>query len=204
MRIDSFVPVRTLTFSSANMLDVDAIKAAIATAASIQTYTGAALDGVVPTTGLTLAGHSGIAQYPSITCSNSAGSYVLNSTCAFTGTYGGEAVTRTATITSTAGNGTYIANGAIDIGSCSKIVLAAQVNTSGSVSMGLTDLAPNKSNGTIQPICGVRAVTAGNVAVVYYSGHEEVLALDTFEKEYLKIFRIRQATTTVGIRVYLQ
>jgi hypothetical protein len=204
MRVDSLVPSRTLTFSSTNMLDVDALVTSIATAASITTFSGAGLNGVVPTTGLTLAGHSGIAQYPSITCSNSVGSFVLNSTCVFTATYGGEAVTRTATITSTAGNGTYIANGPIDVGSCTKAVLAAQVNTSGTVSLGLTDLACPKVNGAQSPICSIRAAAAGNVAVVYYGGFEEVIALDTYEREDLKVYRIRQATTTVGIRVYLQ
>jgi hypothetical protein len=185
------------------MLDVDALVLSLATATSVGTFTGAALNGVVPTTGLTLAGHSGIAQYPSITCSNSAGSYVANSTCVFTGTYGGEAVTRTATITSTAGNGTYIANGPIDVGSCTRIVLAAQADTSGAVSCGLTDLACPKINGQLHPFIGVRAAAGGNVAVVYSGAWEDVLVLAAAESDDIQFDRIRQATTAVGIRVYL-
>lgn len=186
------------------MLDVDALKTALATVAAITTYTGAALNGVVPSTHLTAAGHSGICQYPSVTCSNAVGSYVLNSTVKFTATYGGEAVERTATITSTAGNGTYIADGPIDVDSCTKIVIAAQVDTSGSVSFGLTDLACKKYNHHLQAFQGVRAATAGNVAVTYPGGYTDVLVLAAAESDYVLFERIVQATTTVAIRVYMQ
>lgn len=193
---------RTLTFTSSNMLDVDAIKTHLATVAAITAYSGAALNGVVPSTGLTLAGFSEICQYPSVTCTNVAGAYVANSTVLFTGTYGGEAVVRTATITSTAGNGTYIADGPIDVASCTQIVIAAQANTNGDVSFGLTDMACPKKYGQLVAFTGVRAASGGNVAVVYPGGYADTLVLAAAESDYVLIERIVQASTNVGIRVY--
>lgn len=125
---------------AASLLDVDGIKTSIATAASIQTYSGVALNGTLAGYG----GHADLCSYPTASASSNAGSYVNGSTVQFVGTYNGVATTRTATVVGTDGNATFVADGPLDIGSVTSIVVAAQVNTSGAWTFGYTGVCPKK------------------------------------------------------------
>jgi len=185
------------TFSSAIAV-LNSIKASIATAATVQTYTGAALDGASasPLPG----GKTGFAQWPAATASSSAGSYINASTVVFTGTYKGVAVTRTATVSGTGGNATFIADGPVD-GAVTKIVVGAQSNTSGAWTFGFVDLECRKIlvDGTTyrsEPWRQVRGGSVGNVGIVLLDDTAEILPCIEGEVHPVLISRLKTSTTT--------
>ncbi len=195
---------RSITFTaSANLLDANAIKTSIATQATAFSYSGAALDGAavgadhiarpVPNS------HTGLAQYPVVTASAAAGSYVNGSTITFTGTYGGEAATSVATVVGTDGAAAFIGSSPLE--TVSAVAGEAQANAGGQFEFGFTDLAARKYLNKVVPWQELRGYAAGAIACVY-SGGEDLLPVAEGEHHDVKPIRIRQATTTVGFTLY--
>ncbi len=190
---------RSITCTTANLIDIDSIKTAIATVAAITTYTGAQLNGA-DVGGDFIArptpdGHTGCAQYPIVTGAANAGSYVNLSTVVFTGTYGGVPATSTATVVGTDG-GTFIADNPLD--TVSSVTIGAQVNAGGSWQLGFTDLACRNLYGNAHPFRALRVNAAGNVDVVYDGGFGDLIPFLAGEIQHIEPFRVRQATTTAA------
>jgi hypothetical protein len=190
-----------VTFTAANIPQLNGIKTSIATAASVATYTGAALNGASATP--LPDSKTGFAQWPAATASSSAGSYVDGSTIVFTGTYHGAAVTRTATVVGTGGNATFIADGPVD-GAITSIVVAAQTNTSGAWTFGFVDLeCPVTSIGDgkfkRRPWTKARGSTAANIGFYRKSGAADYLPCIAGESHSVEISRLKTSTTTVTL-----
>ena len=196
-----FASPNAVTFTSANIPQLNGIKTSIATAATIATYTGAAINGASATP--LPDSKTGYAQWPSATASSSAGSYVDASTVVFTGTYKGAAVTRTATVVGTGGNTTFVADGPVD-GAVTKIVVGAQVNTSGAWTFGFVDLqCPMLPCGDGQyrakPWKRCRGSTAANIGYVSNAGNAEYVPCIAGEQHAIEIHRLKTSTTTVTL-----
>jgi hypothetical protein len=198
---------RSVSFTAgSSLLDADGIKQSIATAATAASYSGVALNGAYAAAGIATpapGGQTGLAQWPVATASSSAGSYINATEIVFTGTYGGAAVTRTATVVGTDGGTSFIADGPLE--TCTQIDVEAQQNTSGAWTFGFTDLGPAKKPerpGTPY-FSGMRAGTTANVAVAYSGGYTDVIP--AVAGEYLPVMpeRIVGATTTAQFSVYL-
>lgn len=191
------------TFTTANIATANGIKTSIATAASAQNYTGAALNGSTKTP--SPDGKSGWAQWPTATASSAAGSYVAGSKIVFSGTYKGQAVTRNATVVGADGNATFVADGPMD-GACTGIAVEAQTNTSGSWTFGWADLeCPRRGYDAQQePFHGARGGSAGNVGFYRTNGEADILPCVAGEQHRgVLIPRIRTSTTTATpITVY--
>ena len=131
---DQYSSHRPVTIITAEIADPDAIKTSIATVAAAVSYTGVALNGAdanpgpaTPTPSHTDNVVTDVPQYPTATASSSAGSYVDGSEVVFTGTYGGAAKSRTATVVGTDGNATFVADGPLD--TVSTVAVDAQADT---------------------------------------------------------------------------
>lgn len=182
------------TFTTANIADLDAIKTSIATAATAQTYSGAALNGASTTP--YPDSKTGFAQWPAATASSHAGSYVNGSTVVFTGTYLGETVTRTATVSGTGGGATFIADGPID-GPVTSVVVDAQADTGGAWTFGFVDLCCRRRNNRNEPWREVRCGgVAGDVGFVRPNGAADVLPCTVGEHHSVLILRLKTSTTT--------
>lgn len=183
---------RSMTFTTAAQLfDVDGIKTSIATALTAQTYT--TFNGTNTVGG----SFARLASYPTVLAAVAAGAYTASSTVVFTGTYGGAVVTRTATIVGTDGNATaFIADGPLDIGSITSIVVAAQADTDGFLSFGWTGLAPRKDKAWT---CVARE--AGTLYVAYPGGETDDVPLPIHGEHYAYVSRIL-AATTIDFTVY--
>lgn len=184
------------TFTVANIADPDSIKASIATAATAQSYSGAALNGAskkpLPDS------KTGFAQWPTATASNSAGSYVNGSKIVFTSTYKGYPVVRTATVVGANGNATFVADGPVD-GDVTLIAVGAQANAAGAWTFGFADLeCPSRSSDKVlEPWRHARGTGAGNIGVVNLDGSAEVLPCLDGEHHSTEIYRLKTSTTTV-------
>lgn len=193
---------RSMSFST--LLDADGIKTSIATAATAQTYSGAAINGAYAAAGIATPApndHTDVDQYPVAVASSSAGSYTNGSLILFIGTYNGLAVTRTATVSGTGGNASFIADGPMR--TVSEIRVGAQANASGAWTFGFTDLAMPIIGGMKYPFTFLRATGAGNIRVQHVGGYLETMAFAAAEQaEPLRLERIIQTLTTVsGFRV---
>lgn len=158
---------RSLSFdqSDGHYADDNGIKTSIATAATQQTYSGVQLNG----TNVCGAGYANLASWPTVKTSSQAGGYTAGSTVVFTGTYAGQAQTRTATIVSANGAETLLADGPLDIGSVTSIVVAAQPGTSGALEFGWSGVAPKFG----RPAWRIVARAAGAVHVANEQGEED-------------------------------
>lgn len=195
---------RSMTFTTAGLLDADGIKTALATTTAAITYSGATLNGAYVTAGVATPapnGHTDVDQYPVITLSSSAGAYTNGAVVQYVGTYNGEAVTRTATIVGANGGASFIADGPMR--TVTSIICPAQASTAGSLTHGFTDLCRPIIDGVKVAFNFLRATGAGNIAVKQVGGYSEVMAFAAAERaEPLNVERIVQATTTVsGFRV---
>lgn len=170
----------TRTVAAANLIDVDGFKTSIATAASVQSYSGGALNGASASAG---PAH-GFAFIPSATLASNSGSYVAGSAITFVGTYLGVATTRTGLIVGANGNETVLGDGPLD-GPLTSIGVAAQVNTGGSFQFGWTDMLPAGRIGPTpgfgsakQPASwlGLTPSTSGAVHVGYSGSLEDTIA----------------------------
>lgn len=199
---------RSLSLTASTVLDADAIKTTIATAATVATYSGAALNGAsVGTDHIARPAPSGladVAQYPIAVASSSAGSYLDKSTIVFTGLYGGLPVTRTATVSGTGGNATFVADGPMD--SCSSVVVAAQANTSGAWTFGWNDIACPEGDGLVLPFRELVATSSGNVMITCGDGHTDTLTALTatslpLRLEVKRVWFSNVATTLATLRL---
>ena len=194
---------RFWTLTASTIAVPTGIKTSIATATTAATYTTSALNGSLVTSNIATAKPStfaGLAQYPTVTATNSVGSYTLNSTVVFVGTYGGTAYRRTATITSTAGNGTFAADGPLD--AVTSIEVAAQANTSGAFTFGFGNVAPRAINGKVQPIKRIRAVAAGTIIVMDGSAVSQTLTFTLGQDDWISPQQILATGTATSFTVY--
>lgn len=199
---------RCISLTRSSVLDATAIKTSIATAATAQSYTGAALNGSdVGSDHIARpapSGHEHVAQYPIAVASNSAGSYVADSLITFTGTYGGVAVVRTATVVGTDGNATFIANGPLD--TCSQIDVAAQADTSGAFTFGWDDIACPGPDSIVTPFRQLVATSTGAVRITCGDGHPDTIGSLTATslplwQEVRRVWFSNAATTLTTLRL---
>jgi hypothetical protein len=202
---------RVLTLTASSVVSTNAIKTSVATVAAAVTYSGAALNGADVDGSYvarpTPSGLSNVAQYPTATASSNAGSYVNGSHVMFTGTYGdgyGSNVTRTATVSGTGGNATFIADGPLD--TLTSITVDAQTNTGGAWVFGWNDIACPRRGGCLEPYRTIRPTSAGNCLVTCASGDDALLPLTLGgSDEIVNVNRIKfsDATTTITtVNVY--
>ena len=150
----------TITLSDID--DDNGIKLSIATAVTVQTYSGAALDGAMANPGPAYTKM----QRLSVTTAANAATYIVGSTIVFTGTdQSGNPRVCTATIVETNGGEVLDAvdeNGE-DAGAMtvSSIVVAAQNDVNGAFEFGVTDVVFD------QPVRVIRGGAAGNVFVEF-------------------------------------
>lgn len=199
---------RILPLTASSVLDATAIKTSIATSASAVTYTGNALNGSDVDAEYVAkpapSGLTNVAQYPIAVASNSAGSYVASSKITFTGTYGGRAVVRTATVVGTGGNATFIADGPMN--TVTSITVAAQANTSGAWTFGWNDIACKQVGGADEPFRIIRPTSTGNLVVTCGSGDDATIDLISGgPDEILYTTRLKfssTSTTITTVKVY--
>lgn len=180
--------------TNADLLDVDAIKTAIATATSQQTYT--TFNGALSSGGaVALDPPRGV----SVTTSESVGSYVAAG-IVFTGTYNGAVQTETLTLTATGGNETI--RGSKPFDTVTSIVVPAMSNTSGQFRFGVADLFAPPG----EWFRAVRSCDAdGNIAVevTKKSGVETVIIpVAKHVREDILFQRLVGGSTSTGIVVY--
>lgn len=205
----------TKTFAAASLVDADGIKESVATAATISTYTGVALDGDLAESGPT----HGLAYFPTFTSSANAGSYVAGSTIVFHGSYRGRTVQRTAVVVGTDGGQSGVrADGPLE-GPPTSIVVAAQVNTGGAFEFGVTDALPNSRSASAPAafmntedealLKSWRKVVGGgtgNIAAGYgqfgLASEDVVPVVPGQEIAGAGVSRIIATTTTVPVTVY--
>jgi hypothetical protein len=145
------------TFTSAQLADVDAIKTAIATAATIQTYTGAAINGALA---ISNVAYMRLPQAVSMTASSAASQYTALSLVVFTGTaWDGSALTESLTVTDANGGWTVVGNEGFR--TVTQVLVAAQAATGGQWEFGVRDvLMPSAS-----PIRQIRHGSDGDILV---------------------------------------
>jgi hypothetical protein len=192
---------RTITLATTDLVDADGIKTSIATAATAQSYTTAALNGalVFSNTGEPrFAGFLELASYPTVTASANGGSYVVGSAIEFVGTYAGQPVTRTALLTTANGGETVFANGPID--TVTTIRVAAQVNTGGAFTFGFSGVCPRKKADGHLRKWGLVGGGSGNLVVGYPLGGD-TLVTTAGQQHPVAVSRI-YATTAVPVTIY--
>jgi hypothetical protein len=204
-RYDNGPSPRTVSFANgAALVDADGIKTLVATVATAASYTGAALNGAYANPGPaypTPGTHTGLAQYPTVTTtSETPDTYNITDPIVFTGTYGGEVATSSATLVAVKGGEAIIGDHPLD--SVVSIAVPAQLGTAGEFTFGFTDLAARKANGIIYPWRKVRAGGAGNVGLKFECQDVDTLAMLEGEKDDLLITRVVAATTNVAFRLY--
>lgn len=186
----------SLDASAGAYADDNGIKTSIATVAAITTYL-APFNGV-STVGKAIAtgSHSSFVSWPTVTASSAAASYVAASTIVFTGTYGGQIVSRTAALTTANGNETVLADGPLDHGSITKIVVAAQVDTAGAFLFGWTGIGPKKGYAWT-----LVAREAGSIVVSHPDGGDDTILLPIHGQHLAHVSRIF-AAVTIDVTAY--
>ncbi len=200
---DLYASPRPITLLVSEIADADAIKTTIATSSSAASYSGADLDGAdanpgpaYPTPTNTGQVVTDVPQYPTATAASHASSYVDGSEVTFTGTYGGAAKTRTATVVGTDGNATFVADGPLD--SCSQVDVEAQADALGAWTFGWTDIGSWNDAGVDAPPRAVRGSGAdGFVKVGDTDGNTNLTPFIDGETQYIAPHRIYASGTTV-------
>lgn len=168
---------RSKTFTTEALFDVDAVKTSVATVADAVSYSGAGLNGASVSDGVAsplLGGHTGFASYPSCSRADNASSYVNESTATLTGTYRGQAVTRTITFSGTDGDDKTLADGPMD--TITQIDIEAQADTGGAFEFGWSGLvAPQQLNKGVRWL--LVANETGAFIVEYGGGLQDTVTL---------------------------
>lgn len=208
----NLVPMRRRSFTldpaAGDLADDNGIKTSIATAATQQTYTSFNGSSTVGKTGMQFA------SWPTVKASSATASYVAGSSIVFTGTYQGATKQRTALLTSADGGETVVADGPLDHGSITSIVVAAQVDTAGALEFGWKDIAPKLAGYSTTGVGSKGLVlqdpegtwilvarAAGNVHVGMDGGVDETLALPIHGIHYAYVTRV-YSDTAVLITIY--
>jgi hypothetical protein len=131
---------RSMSFLAAGLLDLDGFVTTLSTITSADVLTGAELNGALVVANVGLPPKPGIAFWPSVTSSSTTGAFVAGSDIVFTGTYNGQVVTRTSTLTAANGNETIIADGPLE--TLTRIDIEAQADTDGSFTFGFSGIGP--------------------------------------------------------------
>lgn len=200
-------PHRCISLTRSSVLAATAIKTSIATAVTPQTYSGAALNGASVTANIATPAPSSqvrVAQFPIAVAATNGGSYIAGSLITFTGTYGGVAVVRTATVVGTGGNATFVADGPLD--TCSSITVAAQTNVSGAWTFGWDDIACPGPDSMVTPFRWITATSTGNVKITCGDGNiDTVTALTAVYppvfQEIRRVWFSDAATTLTTLRL---
>lgn len=192
---------RSMTFANAaELADADGIKESIATDTSAATYSGVDLDGTSTVGVVGTQTFERLASWPTVSASSAAGAYTDASEVVFTGTWGGEIVTRTATIVGTDGNATFIADGPLDLGSVTSIAVDAQADTDGAFTFGWSGVGPRKGRSWV--LIAREAVAAGALDVEFSNGQQDPnLSLASGELLGAYVQRVL-ATTTVDFTAH--
>ena len=182
--------------SAGAFVDADGIKTSIAAAASVQTYL-APFNGT-STVGKAIASGavSDFVSWPTVTNTSQSGKYVAASTIVFTGTYGGAVVSRTAALTTANGSETVIADGPLDHGSVTSIVVAAQVDTTGAFTFGWTGVGPKKGTGWM-----LVAREAGTLVVAHADSGDDTFLIAAQQEHPAPVSRI-YAAVTIDVSVF--
>lgn len=178
---------RTRTYATAAALkDVDAIKTSIATVAAPATYT-------------TFNGAIGGAFDPpravTVKTSASVGSYTLTA-ITFTGTYGGQPVTDTITLTQTGGGETLYGDQPFD--TLTSIAIAAMSDTSGAFEFGVGDVYA----GAGRFFRAVKAVGGAGSIGLQFDGVSDTLPVLENAIEPVAPKGVLASLTDVGITLY--
>lgn len=172
----------TRTFA-ASIADDDAIKTSIATAATVQTYSGGGLNGVVAGTEFKLP------QLLSITTTTSVGTYVTASPIVVTGE-DSEGAVITESIALTQANGNETVFGIKPFFKVTSIAVPAQANTGGTFKFGVGDiLLP----GVIREM---RAGIDGTIKCGYQSQGNDTVTLKAGERHSAYVDRIYSTGTS--------
>lgn len=183
------IPYSPWSRTFAAIADTDAIKTSIASAASIQTYITAALNGVY-----------GVAVFPlphlvTVTNTSSVGSYVAAAITISGEDADGNTITDTLTLTTANGNETITSVRAF--AKVTSIVVPAQVNTSGAFQFGVGDIV------LPYPVRVIRAGSANALKVGYDDGSTDTVTLLAGERHTALVKRIYSSeTTALPITVY--
>jgi hypothetical protein len=176
--------------------DPDGIKTSIAAAASIQTYLPAYNGTSTVGKAIATGAQDSFVSWPSVTNTSQSGKYIAASTIVFTGTYGGVVTTRTAALTTANGGETVVADGPLDHGSITSIVVAAQVDTAGAFTFGWTGVGPKKGYAW-----HMVAREAGSYHVGHSDGGDDTLALPAHGEHLAAVNRI-YGDVTLDVTVY--
>lgn len=180
----------TSIFQTAAVSDDDALFTGIVTGAAV-TKTEADVTGVL---GAQFAAGSLPAHTLSITTSAGVGNWSTTLPIVITGKYNNKVVTESLQPTVANGGQALVGTQPFDPGSIS--VAVPLEPGAGTLKVGVVDMCSSER----RQICGVRAITAANVAV-RCAGHDAVLAMAAKEIEEVAIDRILGATTTAQVRV---
>jgi len=190
---------RSVTFAAAaNLADVDAFKSAAATPTSAVTYSAADLDGVLANPGPSTDAKMLVPRYPSVTSTANAATYNTTDAIQFHGTYGGESVTRSATLTDANGDETIIADGPLD--TLTSIDVPAQLLAGGTLAFGFSGIGRRRRNGVDQRLVFYPAAD-GTVKVGYPDGITDSMPVQAYLVAPASPYRIYADTTDVGITV---
>lgn len=179
---------RSMTFvpGSGHYADPNGLKTSIASATSLQTYSGTALNG----TNVCGGGHSALSSWPTVTTSSTVGAFVAGSKVFFVGTYNRVTTERSATMGSADGNETLIADGPLDIGSVTQIRVEAQADTDGTLEFGWTGVAPRAES----PKWRLVARTAAALTVEHEDGTQDTFTPAAGNEHLAWVRRILAAT----------
>lgn len=193
MRRDGmFTRSMTLVKATDHFADPNGIKTSIASAITAQTYR--TFNG----TNVCGGGFGALASYPTVTTGSHAGAHVAGSKVYFTGTYNRATVTRTATLVAEDGGETLVADGPLDIGSVTLIVVEAQADTDGTFEFGWQDILPKGEDTPFKLV----ARAAGAVTFDTEAGETDTVTLAVHGEVEAWVKRLRTATAAATLTLY--
>jgi hypothetical protein len=195
---------RTITFVAATLVDLDAVKTSVATAATPITYSGAGFNGALGAGPITLDPP----RYISVTNTSAVGTYKYGASypIVITGTRCGVAVTESLLLTTANGNETIVGDQPFD--TLVSIAIPAQNDTSGAWTFGVHGLACRATGGEspqIHPYRRIKAnVSGGNAKIGFGGSYTDILPLVVGSVEEVLVSRVygTSDTTVGGLTVY--
>lgn len=183
---------RTKTYlTTADFKDVDALKTSVATSTSVATYSGGALNGAIGTA--TMDPPRGV----SITTASHSGSYNTGAAIVVTGTYGGQVVSESISLTQANGGETVYGSQPFD--AVTSIAVPAQTDALGSFQFGVGDIWAKDG----QVWRGVKANGGdGTIGLRFDAGYSDSLPAKENTFEVVVYRAVIASTTSVGVTLY--